>query len=216
MILSLCDFAGKELYLYLHYSWWIVVFYKERGQVLNMLWLLFTLYIYLLYIGKDVSKIDRVEKMCVYISSSLALILLHFMKTYGPKEHLMWLPQPCLSSTILPALIPALIYSTPRGKQWLTLSSGVLSLMLPVTRNMQRHNFSLAIVTESSSAGEHTSCFSASFNVTHMSTFVANCSSETLLLTCWFKGSLGEDCLAPRMRLLICWEIDFAENFVTK
>lgn len=48
------------------------------------------------------------------------------MKTYGPKEHLMWLPSPCLSSTILPALIPALIYSTPQGKQWLTLSSGVL------------------------------------------------------------------------------------------
>lgn len=93
-----------------------------------------------------------------------------FMKTYGPKEHLMWLPPPCLSSAILPALIPALIYSTPQGKQWLTLSSGVLSLIPPVTRNMQRHNFSPGRVTVSSFAREHTSHFEASFNVTHKST----------------------------------------------
>lgn len=63
-------------------------------------------------------------------------LLLLFMKTYGPKEHLMWLPPPCLSSTISPALIPALIYSTPQDK-WCLLSSGVLSLTPPVTRDMQ-------------------------------------------------------------------------------
>lgn len=54
----------------------------------------------------------------------------------------MWLPPPCLSSTISPALIPALIYSTPQDKWRPALSSGVLSLMPPVTRNMQRYNFS--------------------------------------------------------------------------
>lgn len=46
------------------------------------------------------------------------------MKTYGPKEHLMWLPPPCLSSTISLALIPALIYSTPQNKWCLALSLG--------------------------------------------------------------------------------------------
>lgn len=54
----------------------------------------------------------------------------------------MWLPPPCLSSTISPALIPALIYSTPQDKWRPALSSGVLSLMPLVTRNMQRYNFS--------------------------------------------------------------------------
>lgn len=44
---------------------------------------------------------------------------------------------------------------------------------------------------------------------------VANYSSETSLLTCWSKGSLGEDCLAQRMQLLICWKMDFARKFVT-
>lgn len=93
-----------------------------------------------------------------------------FMKTYGLKEKLMGLPPPCLSSRILPALIPALIYSTLHSKKWLTLSSGGLSLIPRVTRNMQRHNFSPGTVTESSYTGEHTSRFGASFNVTHKST----------------------------------------------
>lgn len=71
----------------------------------------------------------------------------------------MWLPPPCLSSPISLALIPALIYSTPQGKQRLTLSSGVLSLMPPVTSNMQWYNFSPGRVTESISARQHTSHF---------------------------------------------------------
>lgn len=104
-------------------------------------------------------------------------LLLRFMKTYGPKEHLMWLPPPCLSSTISLALIPALIYSTPQNKWCLALSLGVLPLMPPMTRNMQWYNFSPETVTDSSSTRKRTIHFWASFIVAHKSILPSQCAS---------------------------------------
>lgn len=60
-----------------------------------------------------------------------------FMKTYGQGES----PLPgCIfrgcQLVSRPSLIPALIYSSPPGKQQPTPASGVPSLQPPVTRNM--------------------------------------------------------------------------------
>lgn len=84
------------------------------------------------------------------------------MKTYG--QRLTLDVTPCI---LLPLLLVTrnLTQSNPcfnllqsQAKQQLTLSSGVLSLVLPVTRDMQKHSSSSGQLTGSSSAGERTSC----------------------------------------------------------